>query len=66
MKVDKLKPFDKILKYPFLRSNSLQQSMIITNLTLYSQDDLSNSPYCLSYNSYDVSLQNWVLDHLTI
>ena len=40
--------------------------MIITNLTLYSQDDLSNSPYCLSYNTYDVSLQNWVLDHLTI
>ena len=27
---------------------------------------LSNSPYCLSYNSYDVSLENLVPDQLII
>ena len=30
----------------------------------HSQDLFSNSPYCLPYHSYDVSLENLVLDHL--
>ena len=30
----------------------------------HSQDLLSNSPYCLPYNSYDVSSKNLVLDQL--
>ena len=30
------------------------------------QDLISNSPYCLSYNSYDVSSENLVLNHLII
>ena len=33
---------------------------------LNSQDLLSNSPYCLPYNSYDVSLENLVFDQLII
>ena len=32
----------------------------------YSLDLISNSPYCLSYNSYDVSLENLVLDQPTV
>ena len=31
-----------------------------------SQDLTSNSPYCLPYNSYDVNLENLVLDQLII
>ena len=31
-----------------------------------SQDFISNSPYCLPYNSYDVNLENLVLDQLII
>ena len=27
---------------------------------------ISNSPYCLSYNSYDISVENLVLDQLVI
>ena len=30
------------------------------------QDLISNSPYCLPYNSYDVSSENVVLNHLII
>ena len=33
---------------------------------LNSQDLTSNSPYCLPYSSYDVSLENLVLDQLII
>ena len=29
---------------------------------LNSQDLISNSPYCLQYNSFDVSLENLELD----
>ena len=29
----------------------------------HSQDHMSNSPYCLLYDSYDVSLDNLVLDY---
>ena len=28
----------------------------------HSQDHMSNSPYCLLYNSYDVSFENLALD----
>ena len=34
------------------------------HLNFYSQDLFSNSPYCLSYNSYDTSTDNLVLDQL--
>ena len=30
------------------------------------QDLFSNSPYCLLYDSYDVNLENLVLDKMTI
>ena len=30
------------------------------------QDLFSNSPYCLLYDSYDVHLENLVLDEMTI
>ena len=32
----------------------------------HSQDLISNSPFCLPYNSYDVSSDNLVLDQLLI
>ena len=32
----------------------------------HSQDLISNSPYCLQYNSSKVSLQNFALEELTI
>ena len=31
-----------------------------------SHDLISNSPYCLPYSSYEVSLENLVLDQLVI
>ena len=34
--------------------------------TFNSQDLISNSPYCLPYSSYEVSLENLVLDQLVI
>ena len=34
--------------------------------TIHSKDLISNSPYCLPYNSYDVSLENLVLEQLII
>ena len=34
------------------------------HLTLHSQDIFSNSPYGLSYNSYDTGTDNLVLDQL--
>ena len=41
-------------------------SVIITSSTLRSHDLMNNSPYCLPYNSYDVSSENLVLDELKI
>ena len=35
-------------------------------LSFNSQDLISNSPYCLSYKSCDVSSEHWVLDQLII
>ena len=34
--------------------------------TFHSKDLIDNSPYCLPYNSYDVSLENLVLEQLII
>ena len=41
---------------------------MLENITepLNSQDLISNSPYCLPYNSHDVILENLVLDQLII
>ena len=38
----------------------------VTFLPFYSQDLICNSPYCLLYNSNDISLENLVLDQLII
>ena len=43
----------------------------LTRLTVYGYlwsfpDFMFNSPYCLLYNSYDVSLENLVLDQVII
>ena len=35
-------------------------------ITSHNRDLISNSPYCLSYNSYDVCLEKLVLDQLII
>ena len=35
-------------------------------LPFHSQDLVNNSPYCLPYNSCDVSLENLVLDQMII
>ena len=37
-----------------------------TNISLLTKDLISNFPYCLPYNSYDVSLENLVLEQLII
>ena len=34
--------------------------------TFHSKDLICNFPYCLPYNSYDVSLENLVLEQLII
>ena len=39
---------------------------MISLLAFHSIDLISNSPYCQPYNSYDVSLDNLVLDQLII
>ena len=36
------------------------------NQSFYFQDLISNSPYCLPYNSHDVDSENLVLDQLII
>ena len=41
-------------------SNNLTSGMSLE--PFHSQDLISNSPYSLPYNSYDVSLENMVLD----
>ena len=35
-------------------------------MAFHSQDLISNSPPCLTYNSHDASLENLVLDQLVI
>ena len=35
--------------------NKLNQGVLLANKPFHSQDLISNSPYCLTYNSYDVS-----------
>ena len=39
---------------------------LMSSLTLSLSRSHTNSPYCLPYSSYDVSLENLVLDKLTI
>ena len=39
-------------------------SLLWHTQTFNSQDLISNSPYCQSYSSCDVCLENLVLDHL--
>ena len=42
------------------------QVSLTEHFTLRSHDLISNSPYCLPYNSYDVGLENLKLDLLII
>ena len=42
------------------------QVSLTEHFTLQSHDLISNSPYCLPYNSYDVGLENLKLDLLII
>ena len=39
---------------------------VVLFLTLQVPDQICNSPYCLPYNSYNVSSRNLILDHLII
>ena len=39
---------------------------LIGHLPFYFQDLISNSPYCLPNNTYDVNLENLMLDQLII
>ena len=39
---------------------------MILFLPFHHQDLISNSPYCLPYNSYDVNSENLALDQLKI
>ena len=43
-----------------------KRAQILSNYSFRSQDFISNSPYCLPYNSYDVSSENLVLDQSVI
>ena len=42
------------------------QILIVSSVTLKLSDLISNTLYCLPYNSYVVSLENLVLDQLII
>ena len=46
--------------------NSQQKFIKGLQWLFLSQDLISNSPYCLPYNTYDLSLENLVLDQLRI
>ena len=46
--------------------NSQQKFIEGLQWLFLSQDLISNSPYCLPYNIYDLSLENLVLDQLRI
>ena len=47
-------------------SNFCHPLLLIDTLHFNSQDLFSNSPYCLLYNSSDVTSENLVLDQLII
>ena len=49
-----------------LEFRNLNESLYHRNYTLPPQDLISNSLYCLPYNSHEVSLENVVLDQLII
>ena len=50
----------------FHNNSTIKGDHEYTHLTVNSQDLISNSPYCLSYSSCDVSLENLVLDQLSL
>ena len=50
----------------YRESNTWLDSLTWTVQPFNCQDLISNSPYCLLFNSYDVNLENLVLDHLII
>ena len=53
--------YRKNKKQSNLNSQSVRSKIL---LSFNSQDLCSNSPYCLPYSSFDVSLENLVLDQL--
>ena len=51
-------------KFKIMTMMTQRREEVKHHLTLHSQDLFSNSPYCLSYNSYDTGTDNLVLDKL--
>ena len=49
-----------------LKIKNLISQLPWINLTLYLPDQIYNSSYCQSYNSYNISSENLVLDQLII
>ena len=66
--IDRNWPITRDLRYLSLRAdNNTKLTQPLTGLEpFYSQDLINNSPYCLPCNSYDVSLENLVLNQLII
>ena len=60
-----LRIFSKVSFSIFFKTNQALVRLICFEC-FHSLDLISNSPYCLSYNSYDVSLENLVLDQPTV
>ena len=58
---------DSLVSLCASKTNGLNPNRTWKQLTLpLSRILINNSPYCLSYNSYDVSSDNLVLDQLII
>ena len=60
MKTTRIKP----IECPFVTKIKRERELVLI-LPSHSQDLISNSPYCLPYNSYYVSSESLVLDQLT-
>ena len=56
----------KLENWSVLREQILSLIQSSAHLTLKLPDQICNSPYCQSYNSYNVSSENLVLDQLII
>ena len=54
----------KSIECPFVTKIKRERELVLI-LPSHSQDLISNSPYCLPYNSYYVSSESLVLDQLT-
>ena len=54
----------KSIECPFVTKIKRERESVLI-LPSHSQDLISNSPYCLPYNSYCVSSESLVLDQLT-